>query len=73
VLKTPPAADLLKKAAGIPKGSPTPHTEKVGTVTFDQCKEIAQTKMADLNANDIDNAARIIAGTARSMGVTVVE
>jgi large subunit ribosomal protein L11 len=71
VLKTPPAADLIKKAAGIAKGSSVPHTDKVGSLTLDQCKEIAQTKAADLNANDIDAAAKIIAGTARSMGVTV--
>ncbi|AHI21805.1 50S ribosomal protein L11 [Corynebacterium vitaeruminis] len=70
-LKTPPAAKLLLKAAGIQKGSGVPHTQKVGTVTLDQVKEIAQTKMEDLNANDIDNAARIIAGTARSMGIVV--
>lgn len=70
-LKTPPAAKLLLKAAGIQKGSGVPHTQKVGTVTLDQVKEIAQTKMEDLNANDIENAARIIAGTARSMGIVV--
>ena len=69
-LKTPPAAELLKKAAGVAKGSGTPHKDKVGHVTADQLREIAKTKQADLNANDIDNAARIIAGTARSMGVT---
>lgn len=72
-LKTPPAAKLLLKAAGLQKGSGVPHTQKVGTVTLDQVKEIAQTKMEDLNANDIDNAARIIAGTARSMGIEVKE
>ena len=70
-LKTPPAAKLLLKAAGIQKGSGTPHTSKVGKVTMDQVKEIAQTKMEDLNANDIDAAAKIVAGTARSMGITV--
>jgi len=70
-LKTPPAAKLLLKAAGIEKGSGEPHRTKVGTVTMDQVREIAQTKMADLNANDIENAALIIAGTARSMGITV--
>ena len=69
-LKTPPAAELLKKAAGVAKGSGTPHTDKVGHVTADQLREIAKTKQADLNANDSDNAARIIAGTARSMGLT---
>lgn len=71
VLKTPPAAQLLAKAAGVPKGSGVPHKEKVGSVSRDQVREIAQKKMADLNANDIDMAERIIAGTARSMGITV--
>jgi large subunit ribosomal protein L11 len=71
VTKTPPAGDLLKKAAGIDKGSATPNRAKVGTVSRDQVREIAQTKMGDLNANDIDQAMRIIEGTARSMGVTV--
>ena len=71
ITKTPPAGDLLKKAAGIDKGSATPNREKVGSVTRDQVREIAQTKMDDLNANDIDQAMRIIEGTARSMGVTV--
>jgi large subunit ribosomal protein L11 len=71
VTKTPPAAQLLKKAAGVDKGSGEPHVNKVGTVTMDQVREIAQTKMEDLNANDIDHAAKIIAGTARSMGITV--
>ncbi|APT91881.1 50S ribosomal protein L11 [Corynebacterium phocae] len=70
-LKTPPAAKLLLKAAGIQKGSGVPHTDKVGSVTFDQCKEIAQTKFEDLNARDIENGARIIAGTAQSMGIEV--
>jgi large subunit ribosomal protein L11 len=70
-LKTPPAAKLLLKAAGVPKGSGEPHKTKVGKVSMDQVREIAQTKMADLNANDIDQAAKIIAGTARSMGLTV--
>jgi large subunit ribosomal protein L11 len=70
-LKTPPAARLLLKAAGVDKGSGTPHTTKVASVTMDQVRQIAQTKMADLNANDIDQAAKIIAGTARSMGLTV--
>ncbi|MCI7551190.1 MAG: 50S ribosomal protein L11 [Actinomycetaceae bacterium] len=73
VTKTPPAADLLKKAAGIKKGSGVPHTNKVGHVTADQLREIAKTKEPDLNANDIDAAARIIAGTARSMGLTTDE
>ncbi|MBV7282140.1 MULTISPECIES: 50S ribosomal protein L11 [Corynebacterium] len=71
VLKTPPAAKLLLKAAGLKKGSGVPHTEKVGSVTWDQCKEIATTKKPDLNANDIEAAAKIIAGTARSMGIEV--
>ncbi|MFC7656242.1 50S ribosomal protein L11 [Pseudonocardia benzenivorans] len=70
-LKTPPAAKLLLKAAGVEKGSGEPHTKKVASVTMDQVREIAQTKMRDLNANDIDAAAKIIAGTARSMGITV--
>jgi large subunit ribosomal protein L11 len=70
-LKTPPAARLLLKAAGVDKGSGEPHRSKVGTVTMEQVRQIAQTKMADLNANDLDQAAKIIAGTARSMGITV--
>ena len=70
-LKTPPAAKLLLKAAGIQKGSGVPHTNKVGSVTMAQVKEIAETKKEDLNARDIDAAAKIIAGTARSMGITV--
>jgi large subunit ribosomal protein L11 len=70
-LKTPPAARLLLKAAGVDKGSGEPHRTKVASVTMDQVRQIAQTKMADLNANDIDQAAKIIAGTARSMGITV--
>ena len=70
-LKTPPAAKLLLKAAGVQKGSGTPHTTKVAKVTWDQVREIAETKKEDLNANDIDQAAKIIAGTARSMGITV--
>lgn len=73
ILKTPPAADLLKKAAGIKKGSSESNREKVGTVTQDQLKEIAEIKMKDLNARDIENAKLIIAGTARSMGLTVVD
>jgi len=72
-LKTPPAAKLLLAAAGVKSGSATPHSKKVGSVTQDQVREIAQTKMADLNANDLDQAAKIIAGTARSMGLTVSE
>ena len=70
-LKTPPAAKLLLKAAGVDKGSGEPHRVKVAKVTWDQVREIAETKKADLNANDIDQAAKIIAGTARSMGITV--
>ncbi len=71
VLKTPPASDLLKKAVGIIKGSGVPHKDKVGTITKAQLKEIAQKKMADLNAADLDGAMNIVAGTARSMGITV--
>jgi large subunit ribosomal protein L11 len=71
VTKTPPAARLLLKAAGVDKGSGEPHKTKVAKVSMDQVREIAQTKMEDLNANDIDQAAKIIAGTARSMGITV--
>ncbi|MDR1790818.1 MAG: 50S ribosomal protein L11 [Propionibacteriaceae bacterium] len=71
ITKTPPAAELIKKAAGIKSGSGRPHTDKVGTITRAQAKEIAETKMPDLNANDIEAAANIIAGTARSMGVLV--
>jgi large subunit ribosomal protein L11 len=73
VLKTPPAARLLIKAAGVPKGSGVPHKEKVGSITKAQLKEIAEKKMADLNANDIEQAQKIIAGTARSMGITIAE
>jgi large subunit ribosomal protein L11 len=71
VLKTPPAARLLIKAAGVAKGSGTPQSAKVGSVSRDQLREIAQRKMSDLNANDVEHAERIIAGTARSMGITV--
>lgn len=71
VLKTPPAAELIKKAAGIQKGSGTPNTVKVGSITMDQAREIGESKMADLNANDVEAAAKIIAGTARSMGINV--
>ncbi|HEY7488034.1 MAG TPA: 50S ribosomal protein L11 [Streptosporangiaceae bacterium] len=71
ITKTPPAAQLLLKAAGVEKGSGTPHTVKVGSVTRDQVREIAQTKMPDLNANDLDAAEKIVAGTARSMGIEV--
>ena len=71
VTKTPPAARLILKAAGLEKGSAVPHKTKVGVLTQAQVREIAQVKMEDLNANDIEAAAKIIAGTARSMGVTV--
>ena len=71
ITKTPPAAKLILKAAGVDKGSGEPHKTKVAKVTMDQVREIAQTKMPDLNANDIDAAEKIIAGTARSMGITV--
>ena len=71
ITKTPPAAVLLKKAAGIPKGSGTPNTSKVGKVSRAQLEEIATTKMADLNATSMDAAVQIIAGTARSMGLDV--
>lgn len=70
-LKTPPAADMLKKAAGVKSGSAVPHRDKVGKVTRKQLQEIAEVKMRDLNANDIDAAINIIAGTARSMGLVV--
>jgi len=72
VTKTPPAPELIKKAAGVSKGSGVPNKEKVGTITMAQVRDIATTKMPDLNANDLDAAAKIVAGTARSMGVTVV-
>ena len=71
IMKTPPASELIKKAAGISKGSGKPLTEKVGKITKAQVKEIAEKKMEDLNANDIDAAMRIIEGTARQMGVEV--
>ncbi len=71
VLKTPPAADLLRKAAGVEKGSATSGRDRAGCVTRAQVREIAQTKMVDLNATDVDAAGRIIAGTARSMGIEV--
>lgn len=71
ITKTPPAAELIKKAAGVPKGSGVPHTEKVGKISQAQVEEIAQTKLEDLNANDLASAAKIVAGTARSMGVDV--
>jgi large subunit ribosomal protein L11 len=71
VLKTPPAADLLRKAAGVDKGSATTGREKVGTITRDQVREIATIKLADLNANDLEAAMRQVEGTARSMGIEV--
>ncbi|HEX6754724.1 MAG TPA: 50S ribosomal protein L11 [Mycobacteriales bacterium] len=71
VTKTPPAARLLLAAAGVEKGSGEPHKTKVASVSREQVREIAQTKLPDLNANDLDHAERIIAGTARSMGITV--
>ncbi len=71
VTKTPPAPELIKKAAGVAKGSSEPHKTKVGTITAAQVRDIAQTKMPDLNARSIEMAERIIAGTARSMGIQV--
>ena len=71
ITKTPPAARLILKAAGVEKGSGVPHTNKVANITKDQVREIASTKMVDLNANDIEAAMKIIEGTARSMGITV--
>jgi large subunit ribosomal protein L11 len=72
VLKTPPAADLLKKAAGIDKGSGVPQKDKVGKVTREQVRKIAETKMEDLNANDIEAAMKIIEGTAKNMGIEII-
>ena len=69
ITKTPPAAELIKKAAGVQKGSGEPHKTKVGKISKDQIREIAETKMPDLNANDVDAAMKIIAGTARQMGI----
>ena len=71
ITKTPPAAELIKKAAGVAKGSGEPHKTKVGRLTGAQVREIAQQKLEDLNADDLDAASKIIAGTARSMGITV--
>jgi large subunit ribosomal protein L11 len=73
VLKTPPAAKLILKAAGVEKGSGVPQKDKVGSITRAQVKEIAEVKMPDLNANDVDAAMKIIEGTARQMGITVSE
>ena len=71
IIKTPPATVLIKKAAGLQKGSARPHTDKVGKITRAQCEEIAKAKMKDLTAADMDAAVRTIAGSARSMGITV--
>ncbi len=71
IIKTPPAADLLKKAAGVDKGSGTPNKAKVGSITSQQLRDIAEQKMKDLNANSVEAAEKIVAGTARSMGITV--
>ncbi len=71
ITKTPPAAELIKKAAGVDKGSGEPHRTKVARLTGAQVRQIAETKLPDLNANDVEAASKIIAGTARSMGVTV--
>jgi large subunit ribosomal protein L11 len=73
ITKTPPASELLKKEAGVPSGSPEPNREKVATVTRDQLRKIAEIKMEDLNANDLDAAVQMIAGTARSMGIEVAD
>ena len=73
ILKTPPASVLIKKAAGIEKGASEPNKQKVATITQDQLKEIAQTKLPDLNANDIEAAMKIVAGTAKNMGVAIAE
>ena len=73
ILKTPPASVLIRKAAGIEKGSSEPNQKIVGNITTDQLREIAQTKMPDLNANDIEAAMKIVAGTARNMGVAIQE
>ena len=71
VTKTPPASDLLKKAAGIQKGSGTPHTEKIATISSDKIREVAEVKMPDLNANTIEAAMKIIEGSARQMGIVI--
>jgi large subunit ribosomal protein L11 len=73
ITKTPPAARMILKAAGVDKGSPTPHKTKAGSISAAQVREIATTKMADLNANDLEAAAKIIEGTARQMGITVTD
>ena len=71
IIKTPPTTVLIKKAAGIESGSPKPHTDKVGKITRKQVEEIAKQKLPDLNASDLEAAMRIVAGSARSMGVVV--
>jgi len=73
ILKSPPASELLKKAAGVPSGSKIPNREKVGSVTRAQLREIAEIKMKDMNALDVEGAMRQIEGTARNMGITIVE
>ena len=73
ILKTPPASVLIKKAAGIDKGAAEPNKQKVASITRDQLKEIAETKMPDLNANDIEAAMKIVAGTAKNMGVAIAD
>ena len=73
ILKTPPASVLIKKAVGIDKGASEPNKQKVATITQDQLREIAQTKLPDLNANDIEAAMKIVAGTAKNMGVEIAE
>jgi len=73
ITKTPPAAELIKKAAGVPKGSAVPQRDKVGKITRDQVRQIANTKLPDLNTNDVESAMKIVEGTARSMGVTVAD
>lgn len=73
MLKTSPAADLLKKAAGTKSGSPVPNRDKIGSITNQQLREIAEIKMKDLNALDVEAAMRIIAGTARSMGIAITD
>ncbi|WP_182879624.1 50S ribosomal protein L11 [Microbispora sp. H10949] len=73
ITKTPPAPELIKKAAGLQKGSANPHKDKVGKLTREQLRQIAETKMQDLNANDVEAAEKIIAGTARSMGITIAD
>jgi large subunit ribosomal protein L11 len=73
ITKTPPAARMILKAAGVEKGSATPHTSKVASISREQARSIAETKMADLNANDLDAATKIIEGTARQMGISVTD